>query len=83
MFRPPRQPKTERLTNWLLVCHAYLQIGILEVGAGFLVYFTIMSENGFLAKRLFGLRSGWDQASNNELMDSYGQQWVSYKYYKV
>lgn len=35
-----------------------------------------MAENGFLPRRLFGLRSDWDDKDNAFVTDSYGQQWV-------
>lgn len=41
-----------------------------------LTYFVIMSENGFLPMRLFGLRNQWDASSVNDLEDSYGQEWT-------
>jgi len=36
-----------------------------------------MAENGFLTRQLFGLRERWDSKSITDLMDSYGQEWVS------
>lgn len=36
-----------------------------------------MGENGFLPNRLFGIRPYWEDRSNNALLDSYGQEWVS------
>jgi len=55
---------------------AYGQIGMIQASAGFFTYFVIMSENGFLAKDLFGMRKDWDSRSVNDLRDSYGQEWV-------
>lgn len=64
----------------LLLCRligmAYGQIGMIQASAGFFTYFVIMSENGFLARDLFGMRKGWDSRSINDLQDSYGQEWV-------
>jgi len=68
------------ITISLLLCRligmAYGQIGMIQASAGFFTYFVIMSENGFLAKDLFGMRKGWDSRSINDLQDSYGQEWV-------
>jgi len=59
-----------------LIGMAYGQIGMIQASAGFFTYFVIMSENGFLAKDLFGMRKAWDSRSINDLRDSYGQEWV-------
>jgi len=56
---------------------AYGQIGMIQAAAGFFVYFVIMAENGFLPKKLFGIRKMWDSKAVNDLTDSYGQEWVS------
>lgn len=55
---------------------AYGQIGMIQAAAGFFVYFVIMSENGFLPNKLFGIRESWDSKAVNDLADSYGQEWV-------
>lgn len=55
---------------------AYGQIGMIQAAAGFFVYFVIMAENGFLPRRLFGIRKMWDSKAVNDLTDSYGQEWV-------
>jgi sodium/potassium-transporting ATPase subunit alpha len=49
---------------------------MLESSAGFFVYFIILSENGFLPNRLFGIRKYWDAIAINDLEDSYGQEWT-------
>ena len=36
-----------------------------------------MAENGFDPRQLFGIRERWDSKSVTDLMDSYGQEWVS------
>lgn len=58
---------------------AYGQIGMIQASAGFFVYFVIMGENGFWASRLLGLREQWDSRGVNDVQDSYGQEWVSFK----
>jgi sodium/potassium-transporting ATPase subunit alpha len=50
-----------------------MQIGMIQTAAGFLTYFVIMAENGFLPQHLVGLRLYWDAVSINDLADSYGQ----------
>ena len=39
-----------------------------------------MAENGFVPRKLFGIRERWDSKSITDLMDSYGQEWVSTQY---
>ena len=60
-----------------LISMAYGQIGMIQASAGFFVYFVIMGENGFWASRLLGIREQWDALAVNDVMDSYGQEWVS------
>ena len=62
--------------SFRLILYAYFQIGVLQALAGFLSYFVVMAENGFLPGDLFGIRSDWDNKDNQEVTDSYGQQWV-------
>ena len=49
----------------------------LQSAAGFLTYFVVMGENGFLPSKLVGIREQWD---NDKLYvtDSYGQDWVRF-----
>ncbi|CAB1326721.1 unnamed protein product [Coregonus sp. 'balchen'] len=44
--------------------------------AGFFTYFVILAENGFWPETLLGIRLKWDDRANNEVEDSYGQQWT-------
>lgn len=53
-----------------------LIIGMMQAVGGFFTYFVILAENGFLPLFLIGLRVNWDDPYNNDLEDSYGQQWV-------
>nr|CAB3224447.1 sodium/potassium-transporting ATPase subunit alpha-3-like [Phallusia mammillata] len=76
MKRRPRDPKNDRLVNERLISLAYGQIGMLQALAGFFTYFTIMAQNGFLPGMLFGIRLLWDDNFNNNLEDSYGQEWT-------
>merc|ERR1712158_121819 len=56
MKRQPRNPFTDKLVNERLISMAYGQIGMIQMSAGFFVYFVILAENGFWPKKLFGLR---------------------------
>lgn len=49
---------------------------MIQALGGFFAYFVIMAENGFLPSYLVGIRLNWDDRANNDLEDSYGQQWV-------
>ena len=75
-MRIPRHPFKDRLVNERLISFAYGQIGVAQATAGFLTYFVIMAENGFLPWRLYGLRNEWDSMAVNDLEDSYGQEWA-------
>merc|ERR1712168_1510572 len=76
MKRTPRDPLHDKLVNERLISMAYGQIGMLQALSGFIVYFVILMENGFLPSRLYGIRKEWDDRGNNALEDSYGQEWT-------
>jgi len=76
MKRKPRDSKRDKLVNDRLISMAYGQIGFIQASAGFFTYFIIMAENGFNPSRLIGIRKSWDSRTVNDLMDSYGQEWV-------
>ncbi|XP_063075881.1 sodium/potassium-transporting ATPase subunit alpha-2 [Engraulis encrasicolus] len=76
MKRQPRNPRTDKLVNERLISMAYGQIGMIQAIAGFFTYFVILAENGFRPLDLIGMRLSWDDRSNNEVEDSYGQQWT-------
>ncbi|XP_038819478.1 sodium/potassium-transporting ATPase subunit alpha-2-like [Salvelinus fontinalis] len=76
MKRQPRCPKTDKLVNDRLISMAYGQIGMIQAIAGFFTYFVILAENGFWPGTLLGIRLNWDDRANNEVEDSYGQQWT-------
>merc|ERR1711971_1252049 len=82
MKRMPRNPFTDKLVNERLISVAYGMIGMIQMSAGFFVYFVILAENGFFPKRLLGLRRAWDSPAVNDVEDSYGQEWT-YKDRKV
>lgn len=56
---------------------SYGQIGVIQMIAGFYIWYIVMADNGFRTSELFGLRSDWDSKWITDLEDSYGQQWVS------
>ena len=76
MKRMPRNPFTDKLVNERLISMAYGQIGMIQASAGFFVYLVILAENGFLPKKILGLRKAWDSKAINDLEDSYGQEWT-------
>lgn len=76
MKRQPRNPKTDKLVNERLISMAYGQIGMIQALGGFFTYFVILAENGFLPSRLLGIRLEWDDRSQNDVQDSYGQEWT-------
>jgi len=76
MKRAPRDPVHDKLVNERLISMAYGQIGMLQALSGFVVYFVILMENGWLPSRIFGIRTQWDDRGNNALEDSYGQEWT-------
>ena len=51
-------------------CHVLSQ-----AAGGFLSYFVVMGESGFLPYTLIGLRSSWDNPKT-VVQDSYGLDWV-------
>ncbi|NP_001296716.1 sodium/potassium-transporting ATPase subunit alpha [Hydra vulgaris] len=79
MKRHPRNPIRDKLVNERLISLAYGQIGMMQATAGFFTYFIILAENGFLPSYLFGLRSQWDDMSNNNLLDSFGSEWTYFQ----
>ncbi|XP_041958765.1 sodium/potassium-transporting ATPase subunit alpha-1-like isoform X1 [Alosa sapidissima] len=76
MKRQPRDPVGDKLVNERLISVAYGQIGMIQAVGGFFTYVVILAENGFLPMDLFGIRVSWEDKYNNELEDSYGQQWT-------
>merc|ERR1712038_48379 len=76
MKREPRNPQKDKLVNERLISMAYGQIGMLQALSGFIIYFVIMMENGWLPGRLWQIRKEWDDRGNNALTDSYGQEWT-------
>jgi len=75
MQRKPRNSATDKLVNERLISMAYGQIGMLQALSGFVIYFVILMENGWLPGRLYQIRQEWDDRGNNALEDSYGQEW--------
>jgi len=82
MKRNPRNKFTDKLVNERLISMAYGQIGMIQALAGFVCYVIVLMENGFLPGDLIGLRVDWDDKNNNNLEDSYGQEW-SYSQRKI
>lgn len=77
MRRPPRNPKTDKIVNKKIMGYAYAQIGIMQTLAGYLTYFVVFGENGFYPRPLYDGLGEFDNYANTDLLDSYGQEWVS------
>ncbi|XP_073425979.1 potassium-transporting ATPase alpha chain 2-like isoform X2 [Dendrobates tinctorius] len=76
MLRKPRNPLKDRLVNMQLLSYSYFHIAAMEGFSGFVNYFTVLAEQGFLPATVLGLRVKWEDKTNNELEDSYGQEWT-------
>ncbi|KAM5131993.1 potassium-transporting ATPase alpha chain 2-like [Mantella aurantiaca] len=76
MTRKPRNPYKDRLVNMQLLSYSYFHIAAMETYSGFVNYFTIMAEQGFLPATTINLRVDWENKNDNELEDSYGQEWT-------
>merc|ERR1712212_549692 len=76
MKRNPRNKFTDKLVNERLISMAYGQIGMIQALAGFVCYFVVLMQNGFLPGDIIGLRVPWDDKLNENLEDSYGQEWT-------
>ncbi|KAM4015308.1 potassium-transporting ATPase alpha chain 2-like [Anomaloglossus baeobatrachus] len=76
MLRKPRNPYKDRLVNMQLLSYSYFNIAAMESYSGFVNYFTVMAQQGFLPALLIGLRVNWEDKTMNELEDSYGQEWT-------
>ncbi|XP_051787858.1 potassium-transporting ATPase alpha chain 2-like [Erpetoichthys calabaricus] len=76
MNRKPRHPKRDRLVNWQLALYSYSQIGIIQSIGAFFCYFTVLAQQGFLPTRLINIRVSWEDENDQDLEDSYGQEWT-------
>uniref|UniRef100_A0A8C5MLM7 Sodium/potassium-transporting ATPase subunit alpha n=1 Tax=Leptobrachium leishanense TaxID=445787 RepID=A0A8C5MLM7_9ANUR len=76
MNRKPRRKNIDRLVNLNLALYAYVQIGVIQSFGGFLTYFTVLAQQGFLPHTLIGIRVPWENVNEQELEDSYGQEWT-------
>ncbi|XP_058864916.1 potassium-transporting ATPase alpha chain 1 [Acipenser ruthenus] len=72
----PRNPRKDRLVNESLAAYSYFQIGAIQSFAGFTDYFTCLAQEGWRPLLCVGLRSAWENAHNQEVQDSYGQEWT-------
>ncbi|XP_077115952.1 potassium-transporting ATPase alpha chain 2-like [Ranitomeya variabilis] len=79
MHRKPRNPYKDRLVNMNLLSYSYFHIAAMETYSGFVNYFTVLAQQGFLPARVLGLRVDWEDKTINELEDSYGQEWTYYQ----
>ncbi|XP_038634749.1 potassium-transporting ATPase alpha chain 2-like isoform X2 [Scyliorhinus canicula] len=72
----PRNPSKDRLVNLHLASYSYLQVGVTQSIGGFLCYFTVLADQGWLPSRIIGIRLTWEDTTNNDVEDSYGQEWT-------
>ncbi|XP_063798077.1 potassium-transporting ATPase alpha chain 2 [Pseudophryne corroboree] len=79
MNRKPRRKNVDRLVNQNLALYAYIQIGVIQSVGAFFCYFTVLAQQGFLPYTLLGLRVSWELTTNNDLEDSYGQEWTFFQ----
>lgn len=59
-----------------LISYSYGQLGVIEFFGGLFTYFVILGQNGWWIDRLLGIQADWDSPVVNDLVDSYGQEWV-------
>ncbi|XP_068098327.1 potassium-transporting ATPase alpha chain 2-like [Hyperolius riggenbachi] len=76
MSRKPRNPYKDRLVNMNLLSYSYFHIAAMESYSGFVNYFTVLAQQGFLPIDTLGIRARWEDKTINELVDSYGQEWT-------
>uniref|UniRef100_A0A8V5GTS2 Sodium/potassium-transporting ATPase subunit alpha n=1 Tax=Melopsittacus undulatus TaxID=13146 RepID=A0A8V5GTS2_MELUD len=76
MHLKPRDPRRDRLVNEPLAAYSYFQIGAIQSFAGFCDYFVAMAQEGWWPEQCLGLRAQWEDPHEQELQDSYGQQWT-------
>ncbi|XP_055330378.1 sodium/potassium-transporting ATPase subunit alpha-B-like [Paramacrobiotus metropolitanus] len=75
MKLPPRSGD-ERLVSAQLMHCCYLQAGMICAVGAFFTYFVVFGEMGFRPWMLINLRDDWENGANNDLADSYGQEWT-------
>ncbi|XP_068785563.1 potassium-transporting ATPase alpha chain 1 [Struthio camelus] len=76
MHLKPRNPRRDRLVNEPLAAYSYFQIGAMQSFAGFVDYFVALAQEGWWPALVLGLRPRWEDVREQELQDSYGQQWT-------
>uniref|UniRef100_A0A8B9NZ97 Sodium/potassium-transporting ATPase subunit alpha n=1 Tax=Apteryx owenii TaxID=8824 RepID=A0A8B9NZ97_APTOW len=54
--------------------------GAMQSFAGFVDYFVALAQEGWWPALVLGLRPRWEDTREQELQDSYGQQWVRLPY---
>ena len=68
LLRPPRNPRTDRLANWKLLCHAYFFIGLQQCVASFAVAYWYVERRG--------VRFSWLWLGYGELPQGVDPVWV-------
>lgn len=52
-------------------------MGFIQVISGFFSYVMVLAKNGFYPRQLIGIRKEWENEENNDMLDGFGQEWVS------
>lgn len=76
MSREPIDLVKQGLFDGRLMLMAYCFFGAFQAMASFFTYLVIMTENGYFAFDLLGVRKQWNSKAINDLIDSCGQEWV-------
>ena len=61
MKRRPRDPLNDRLVTPRLIAFSYVQLGVVQVMSGFLMFAVVMGNFGFYVHSLFGTAITWIQ----------------------
>lgn len=64
--------------NFRLLFVTHILVGPIEAAAVFILYFKYMAHQGFLPKTLCDLNYKWYDPSADDIIDSYGQEWVNF-----
>ncbi|XP_034477208.1 sodium/potassium-transporting ATPase subunit alpha [Drosophila innubila] len=78
LMRQKPKISDDYVLNKRLVFIAFIQVGVIEANVVFITYFVFMAYNGFLPRMLIGMRQDWYDNFNNDIVDSYGQEWTRY-----
>ncbi|KAM8712430.1 hypothetical protein ACLKA7_012875 [Drosophila subpalustris] len=78
LMRQKPKISDDYVLNKRLVFISFIQVGIIEASVVFIAYFVFMAYNGFLPRMLIGMGHAWYDDVNNDIVDSYGQEWTRF-----